>query len=294
MSGEFYALACAFLWATSSALIKSQAHKMSVISLNALRAIPAVAIYWAMVALSGKGALIGALTTRAWVLLLLSALLGLVVGDVLYFQSMKLIGLARAMPLSTIYPFFTLLLSLLFLDEGLDWTTAVGAVLIVGGAYLLAFSKNKVGRDAGQVSPRVNAAGVSLALGAALLWSASTVMLRVGLEGVDTTLANALRLSLMLLVLLPVAIRQKAFKRAGEGGIHTWGAILLAGIAGTGLGTFTFMRAIQYAGAARTSVLTAATPLFGVPLALLLGEKPSLRTLFGTVLTVAGVWLTVV
>lgn len=293
MAGEFYAIACAFLWASSSALLKSQAHKMSVISLNALRAIPAVAIYWAMLIWSGKGALFTALSFRSWFFLLVSALLGLVIGDMLYFQSMKLIGLARALPLSTVYPFFTLLLSLLFLDEGLDWAVAVGAVLIVGGAYLLAFSKSELGSEANLVSPRANAAGVGLALGAALLWATSTVMLRVGLEGVDTTLANALRLSLMLLVLLPVAVHQKAFTCVRKEGFRTWGAILLAGIVGTGLGTFAFMRAIQYAGAARTSVLTAATPLFGVPLSLLLGEKPSLRTVLGTVLTMGGVWLTI-
>jgi drug/metabolite transporter (DMT)-like permease len=34
-------------------------------------------------------------------------------------------------------------------------------------------------------------------------------------------------------------------------------------------------------------------PLFGVPFSLILGERLTARTLLGTALTVAGVWLTV-
>lgn len=293
MSGEIYALACAVLWAASSALIKSQTHKMHIVLLGALRTVPAVLIYWGVLLFSGKTDALFHLPLRTWAFLAGSSVIGLVVGDLLYFWSMKLIGLSRAMPLSTTYPFFTLVLALLFLDEPLSWAVVIGALFIVGGAYLLAFPRMR-GRATG-VSARdeLNLGGVALALVAAMCWASSTVMLRVGLEGVDVAVANALRLSVLLVVLMGLLLGQRGSGRIEFGGLRSLGIVLLAGVVGTGLGTYTFLTAVQRAGAARTSILTATTPLFGVPLSLLLREKLSSRTVVGTALTVVGVWFTV-
>ncbi|MFN2154179.1 MAG: EamA family transporter, partial [Anaerolineae bacterium] len=171
MSGEIYALACALLWALSSALLKSQTHKIHVVFLGALRTIPALLIYWGIVLFTGRVGELLNLPVRSWAYLAGSTLIGLVVGDSIYFQSMKLIGLSRAMPLSTTYPFFTMLLSLLFLDERFGWTVIGGAVLIAGGGYLLALHRGKERLVESQAVRRVNSVGVVLALCAALCWS---------------------------------------------------------------------------------------------------------------------------
>jgi drug/metabolite transporter (DMT)-like permease len=293
LPGEAYALACAFLWATSSALIKSQTHKMHVVLLGALRTVPALSIYWVLLLFSGRAGEFLQLPPRACALLAGSTLVGLVAGDLLYFQSMKLIGLSRALPLSTIYPLFTVLLAFLFLDEQLGWATVGGAVLIAAGAYLLAVPRKTARIGAGELTREVNLAGVAMAFAAALCWSASTVMLRMGLEGVDATLANVIRLSVLMIVLLLMSLRRGRIGQVREYGLRTLGIVFLAGVVGTGLGTFAFLTAVQRAGAARTSILTATTPLFGVPLALFLKEKPSVRTLLGTALAIGGVWLTI-
>ncbi|MFN2133316.1 MAG: DMT family transporter [Anaerolineae bacterium] len=292
MSGEIYALACALLWALSSALLKSQTHKIHVVFLGALRTIPALLIYWGIVLFTGRVGELLNLPVRSWAYLAGSTLIGLVVGDSIYFQSMKLIGLSRAMPLSTTYPFFTMLLSLLFLDERFGWTVIGGAVLIAGGGYLLALHRGKERLVESQAVRRINSTGVVLALCAALCWSISTVLLRVGLEKADTTLANVVRLSVLMVALFAMTLKLGKIERVKAYGARSLGIVFLAGIVGTGLGTFTFLTAVQRAGAARTSILTATTPLFGVPFSLLLKERPSSRTLVGTSLTMVGVWLT--
>jgi drug/metabolite transporter (DMT)-like permease len=76
-------------------------------------------------------------------------------------------------------------------------------------------------------------------------------------------------------------------------GLRTLGVVVLTGIIGMSLGTFAYLAAVQRAGAARTSVLTAAMPVFGVPFSLLLGEKLTVRIVVGTLLTIGGVWLTI-
>lgn len=293
MSGQAWAIACAFLWALSSALLKSQTHKIHVVFLGALRTVPAVLIYWGVLLFSGRVAELTSLPIRAWAYLAGSTLMGLVVGDSIYFQSMKLIGLSRAMPLSTTYPFFTILLSMLFLDEQLGWSIVGGAVLIATGGYFLALRRGRERLGESQATRRVNFVGVTLALSAAVCWSMSTVMLRLGLEEVDATVANVVRLSVLMVVLSTMVLKLGNVGRIKGYGLRSLGIVFLAGIVGTGLGTFAFLRAVQSAGAARTSILTATTPLFGVPFSLFLKERPSSRTLVGTGLTMVGVWLTI-
>jgi DME family drug/metabolite transporter len=292
--GEVYAVACAFLWALGSALLKSQTHKVSTVALGALRSVPAVLIYWVLLLVTGRITALPELPLRSWVLLAASTLIGLVIGDLLYFRSMKLIGLSRAMPLSATYPFFTIVLALLFLDEQLDWTLFAGAALIAVGAYLLAFPRGIVQRPAGQGTGDLKLVGVALALLAAMCWSASTVLLGKGLEGVDVLVANAVRLTVLILILWALLFRRGGVGAVRGYGLRTLSIVFLAGIIGTGLGTFTFLAAVKLAGAAKTSILTAATPVFGVPFSLFLGERVSARMILGTVLTVTGVWLTII
>jgi len=96
----------------------------------------------------------------------------------------------------------------------------------------------------------------------------------------------------LMVALFAMTLKLGKIERIKAYGARSLGIVFLAGIVGTGLGTFTFLTAVQRAGAARTSILTATTPLFGVPFSLLLKERPSSRTLVGTSLTMVGVWLT--
>jgi drug/metabolite transporter (DMT)-like permease len=297
LSGELFAIASAFCWALSSTLIKSQTNKIGIVLMGALRTVPAVLIYWGVLIFTGRGGAPWALPLRSWAFLLGSTVVGLVIGDLIYFESMKYIGLSRALPLSTIYPFFTIILALLFLDERVTWATVGGAALIIGGAVLLAFPKGARNARTEPKGKDLDLRGVALALGAAVCWGASTVLLRQGLEGVELPVANAVRLSALALVLWVMAARRNELRSIGGytrgEGLRTLAVVMLAGIIGMSLGTFTFLTAVQRAGAARTSVLTSAMPLFGVPFSMILGERLTARTVLGTVLTILGVWLTI-
>jgi DME family drug/metabolite transporter len=293
LPGEAYAIVCAFLWALSSALLKSQVHKIHPVSLGALRTLPALALYWGLMLFSGRMHELFQLPLQVWGFLAGSTLVGMVVGDLLYFRSMSLIGLSRAMPLSMTYPFFTLLLALLFLKEQLGWLVVTGALLITGGAYLLAFPRG-VGRIRhSEAAQKADLVGVALACVAAICWAGSTIMLRIGLSGVDVALANSVRLPVLMAVLSVMLVGQGKVTLIKGYGLRSLGIVFLSGIIGMGLGTYTFLAAIQSAGAAKTSILSAITPLFGVPFSLVLREKLSTRALVGTALTMAGVLLTI-
>jgi DME family drug/metabolite transporter len=292
LSGEAYALVCAFFWALSSTMLKSQTHKGHITSLIALRTLPPMLAYWGLLVFTGQIRTLDQVPLRTWVCLSGSSVIGMVVGDLLYLQSMKLIGLSRAMPLSTTYIFFTILLAWALLDEGLTWFILGGAVLIAGGAYLLAFPRAVPQDVPSQATRRANTTGVLLALAAAVCWASSSVLLRIGVEGVPVIIANTIRLSVLVLVLLPVSFWVGNTRQVGQYGARSLAILFLSGLIGMGIGTFAFVSAVQLAGAARSSIISAASPLFAVPMSLLLKERPSSRTWVGTALTVAGVWLT--
>jgi len=292
LTGEFYAIACAFLWALSSTLLKSQTHRVGIIVLAAWRTVPGVAVYLGMLLVSGRGNDLLHLPLRSLAFLVASTLLGLGLGDLLYLRSMKLIGLARAMPLSAIYPFLTLILAALFLGEQLHWAIAGGAALVTAGAYLLAFPRG-TRRISGRSAQRTDLRGVALALSASICWAISTVILRIGVEGVDLVTANTIRVLLLAIVLFSMVLRQGDLGQLRGYSFRTLGIIFLAGITGTVLSTFAFLSALQRAGAGKTSILTSTSPFFAVPFSLALGEKLTSRTLLGTTLTVIGIWLTI-
>jgi len=190
-------------------------------------------------------------------------------------------------------PFFTLSFSLVFLDEQLDWAMVAGAVLIATGAYLLAVSRDTRKGGGIGIDRRTNLAGVALAFAAAICWAASTIMVRAGLTEVDVAVGNSVRLSILMAALLVLLLGQGKAAPVRSYGLRALGIVLLAGVIGTGLGTFAFLAAIKEAGAAKTSILTASMPLFGIPFSCLLREKPSARTLVGILLTVVGVVITI-
>lgn len=239
MPGEAYALICAFLWALSSALLKSQADKMRTVTLGALRTVPAIVLYWGIVLVSGRLPEMAALPARTWVFLSSSALVGLIVGDLLYYASMKRIGLARAMPLSAIYPLFTMLFALLFLDEPVGWGTAVGAMLIVVGSYLLAVPA-RINRSSSSTR-QVDWVGTGMAIVSAVCWGASTVMVRIGVEGVSVPVANAIRLSILIVVWLSIAAIQGGLGQVCKLKAKPLLIVMVSGILGAGLGTFAFL-----------------------------------------------------
>ncbi len=75
---------------------------------------------------------------RTWLFLVLS---GLATGLswLCYFRALQLGEAAKVAPIDKLSVVFVLLFAALFLHEPLTWKTAVGGVLITGGAVLLAW-----------------------------------------------------------------------------------------------------------------------------------------------------------
>jgi drug/metabolite transporter (DMT)-like permease len=290
MLGEIAALGTAFLWSLTSIMIRDAVHKVGPVSVNAVRVCTGAAIFVAILLFTGRVA--EALTTpwTSVAVLVVSIAIGLGLGDTAYFQSLRLIGVSRALPISGSYPLLTVVLAAAFLGEPLDWYDGLGTVLVVASVWLLSLPETR-----GQAKLKATSnirTGVLLAVFAAATWAVSTIGLKLGAEGIDLVIANGIRLPAAAILMVATTLRRGGGLRLRDYDMKTAILVGISGVTGTALGSFLYLAAIMYAGAGRTAALQATSPFFAAPLAFFFfRERIPPTTIVGMVLSVAGVWL---
>jgi drug/metabolite transporter (DMT)-like permease len=290
--GELAGLAAAACFATTSLIMRSEARHIDVIVLNGLRtsvsAIYLLVAIAAMVWLGGSAPSLGPHAALNLALMLGSVVLAIGAGDTMFFLAMQRIGVPRAMPISMSHPLFTSILAVLFLGETINAGFVAGIVMILGGLYLVSVPAR--GRVVVPIADaQATRVGLAMALGAAMCWAVSTVLVRPALLEVDTVTAATLRVCAGALTIWVIAAwggRRLARAQLTRARL---GLILVSGTLSAG-SMILYLLSIQEAGAARAAVLGASSPLYAVPLAaLLLGEHINVRILVGMLLAVSGV-----
>ena len=299
MSGEVAAMLSALLWAVSSVLTTVGAKRIHVVPLNLIRCVVSTTFFWLMLPFFGGVQALAAIQPSAWLWLVLSVLGLLVIGDTLFFRSMDLAGVSWAMPVASINPLWVVLLASVLVQEPLTWSLLAGALLVILGIVLVnkpaprraAKGKTEEGSPA---DGRARRLGLVMALGVSILWAMGQVALKPATEGLHSVVANSVRQPLGMTMLLGLTLftgRWGAWQRLDR---KSWAIIIVASLIGTGFGTLFFIMAIQMAGAGRTAILASTAPILAIPFSMLwLHERPSRWTLFGTVLTVAGIVLVI-
>jgi DME family drug/metabolite transporter len=286
--GELLGLLAAFAWGLTGLLVRWRGAGVNAIVINAIRnAISGLVFVLIWLVTSTRAPV----PPAAWAFLVLSMLTGLGLGDSLYFEALKRIGVTRAMPISMAYPVLTSIGAVVLLHETMGPLAAVGTALTLGGVYLVAMRPAVQVSSPKLVEGRAYWIGVALAGTAAVSWACSTLALGPALELVDAATATAIRTPLASALLFAAAGRAGALPEVGR----LRGSTLVA-VVGTGLmsvaSTGLFVVCVSLAGAGRAAVLTATSPLFAVPLSvLLLGEPGNWRILAGTLASVLGVIL---
>ncbi len=286
----------AAIWAAASTLMASVSTRVDPISVSAVRIVwgaLAILISVPFVALAGG---FEAITAGVALAVVGSALLAMGIGDTLYIASLNALGLTRAFTISLgLFVFLTFVFGIILLGEEITVTAGLGAALVIAGVYVVALR----GRRAGAPGATEAASGGSVRRGlalvgiTALIWSLGTVWLGDAVEGQNAVAVTALRLPAVGLVLGFVAaamprssIRRRAISRRDHG------ALLVAGLFGTGIGTLLFIYAVQEAGVGRAAVATAISPLFAVPLgAIFLKERLTPWLVVGVLVAVVGLVL---
>ncbi|MGH2361336.1 MAG: DMT family transporter [bacterium] len=232
-----------------------------------------------------------------------------------YYESINIIGVARASTLSNTTPIFTAMLAVPILHEQMTWRLLVGTLMVVAGVALAVKPEDRkpAARSAEVAEVAVpypepaggwiarffpaslrgdqrRTLGILLALNTAVMASISFLLRKTGLGVLpDPTLAAALTVTGSLMVLLPFqAMRSRRDPLRTDRNSLTY---LVAGGLLTTAGFLSYFLALSLGDIVRVTPLGNTTPIFAVGLLYMFRqiEKVAPNTALGAVLTVVGI-----
>ena len=284
----------AALWAVTSSLMAASAPRVDTLSMNAIRYIWGTIAVLMLAAIGNSLGYIRFMEIEIVLALIISSVIGLVIGDSVYVGALRRLGLTRAFTVSLgVFIVLTYLLAIFWVDEKVTLWAAGGTVLVLIGVYSVA-NLNKE-EHSQEKNPLKNESkrGWGLLLLASLLWAIATVWLRDAANGEDVLAVAALRVpaaGVVLMGLATISQRSDLRRRVISNRDHT--ILFFAGILGAGAATILFIFAIQEVGAGRAAVTTAIAPIFAVFLGVVfLKEKLNKKILIGVLVASAGIIL---
>ena len=276
-----FAVGSAFFAGATSVLAKAGIKSVSSDFATAFRTGMVLIFSWLMVFVVGCQNAVSTITPRALVFLALSgAATGL--SWLCYFKALSIGNLSKVVAVDKSSTFLTILLALIFFHEPFHWLTGLGiAVMIVGTALMLEKGDAKKGERG----------WLFYAAGSAVFAALQSILGKVGVQDMDSTLATALRTVVVLVFAWAIVLVKK------EGGdwkkMTRRDAVLLvlSGIT-TGASWLCYYRALQTGRASVVVPIDKCSMLFAVALsAIFLKEKQTRRSLVALALVVAGTFM---
>jgi drug/metabolite transporter (DMT)-like permease len=226
-------------------------------------------------------------------LLSLSGVLGIALGDSLYFAALRRLGTRRCLTLDAGGPAVTALAGFLWLAE---WPTPLqwlGMALISLAVLLVARQRPAAASDLGGAAQRL---GIALALAALLCGSGGALLARAALRAgdLDPLQAAVLRLAAAALVLLPLLRGLPLAPPRPRPAARRWPLGLAATLLGTSAGIVLQQTALQQLPGALAVTLLATAPVMALPLAALEGDRPGRVGVLAAGLALVGVSCVVV
>lgn len=322
MLGELIAILACLTFVTSNVLFRKTEHEASPAFINVVRTAIGTLTFIIVALVFGILYEIFSLPWGLWVILIISFIFGQVIGDTSYFSAQKDLGVTITLALAMTFPFFTFILSIVFLNRPFEYRFIISAILVGIGVIIIGKCKIPIDNinSLNNSQDDINETNIDLkpksliifkaivfALIASLGWAIGAVLIDFATNEIDRILdtetlssiiANVIRFPFALLILLSIVWREKYlysksnFSPKKKRSSQIWFWLILASIIGTSLGAYLYTEAIHLTGASLMSLIATATPLFSLPLTYFINhEKISRLGFLGVVLTIIGVIL---
>lgn len=286
--GEFYALACALVWAFAVVFFRRSGESMPPLALNLFRVAFSTALFLVTLAVMGSS-LLGRAPAQDYALLLGSGVVAIALSDTLFHAALNRVGAGINALVDTLYSPFTAFGAFVFLGERLDGWQVVGMTLVIGSVVVATRLDPPPGTPR-----RTMVTGVLLGVASMASLATGIVMAKPALDGADVVWATAVRQLGALAVLLPAALlvpgrreRLRALK-PGPG----WRYAIPGTVLGSYVALILWIAGMKHTAVGKAAVLNQTSTIYTLVLAsLLLGEKFTRRTALAACLALAGVVL---
>ena len=305
----FAFLSALFAWITAI-LAKFGIRKTDSYVATAIRTVFVLLFAWLMVFVVGSQGQINQISSRSLLFLVLS---GLSTGAswLFYFKALQIGDINKVTPIDKSSLVLTMLLAIIFLGESVTWLKVFCMVLIGIGTWLMIQKKApKVTQPAeasllepsqaeltstGELLPEVRGKPWMLyAVGSAVFAALTSILGKVGIQGVESNLGTAIRTIVVLVmawVIVFITRKQNTIKSIDK---RSWIFLILSAVA-TGSSWLCYYKALQDGPASVVAPIDKLSIVVTVGLSyLFFKEKLSRQALVGLALIVAGTLLLLV
>jgi drug/metabolite transporter (DMT)-like permease len=280
--GAACALASAFSWALTSLLVRRLGSVCNMMTINAVRISLSGLVLLAISFLGTEE--LAAMSAFTFLLVASSTILAAGIGDSIFFECSRVLGLGRAMTLAMIYPLMASAFAAVFLGEPITLRSTAGAVTTLAGLGLIVTARH----DSGGTQEHQRRA-VLLSFVVALTWAASAIIMKPAMRELSPLTAQGIRLPLVaaFLWLMPWA-------RAGLPPLVAAGRPVVVPLTVlsvlTAISSMTWIAGLKYSDVVVATVLSSTSPMFALGLgAMFLGERLTPAAVVGALLTIAGI-----
>lgn len=249
---------------------------------TALRTVVVLLFSWLMVLVAGS---LGTIPDISGYTLLFLVLSGLSTGAswLCYFKALQLGDVNKVTPIDKSSTILTMILAFILLGESITAIKAVSIVLIGIGTYLM-IQKGKTDAP----NPKTGRLWLAYAAGSAVFASLTSILGKVGIEGVESNLGTAVRTVVVLIMAWLVVFVTGKQNTLRSIDAKSWVFLILSGFA-TGGSWLCYYRALQEGPASVVAPIDKLSILVTIAFSyLLLKEKLSKKSASGLILIVAG------
>jgi len=289
--GELAALLTAICWAVTASAFEDAGKKIGSMNVNLLRLFPGLLLLSLFTLITRGYFLPFDASAETWFWMLLSGLVGFVIGDLLLFEAFILIGARISMLIYASVPPLSGLLAYLFLGESMTHIQILGMFITLSGISLVILDKKGEG---GRFRFRHPLLGILLAFGGAIGQAAGYVIGKHGMGDFDPFAANQIRLiaaiggfSLIFTLKGKWKDMGRALKEPAKLKSTLTGAVF-----GPFIGVSLSLYAVQRINPGVASTLMSVTPVLLILHGLIFNkDKIDVKEILGAVITFAGLIL---
>ncbi len=186
-----FAICSAVFAGLTSILAKCGLQEVDSTVATAFRTVVAMVFAWIIVLISGSYAQIDSIDADTWIFLILS---GLATGAswLCYFKALQLGDVNKVVPVDKSSTVMAILLAIIILGETLSIPGIFGVALILVGTMLMIERKDVKGMES------KGSSWLFFAIGSAVFAALTSILGKVGMEGIDSNLGTAIRTVVVL------------------------------------------------------------------------------------------------
>ncbi|WP_159737820.1 DMT family transporter [Vibrio atypicus] len=289
--GEIAAICAAIVWALATWIYSQFSHRFTAMQLNILKG--CIASLMMLVVLPFGAMPESSIETTHLVVLAISGVIGIAIGDSAYFASLKRIGANKTLLLESLAPPLSGVLALVALGSVLSMQSWLGVLITTLAVTFVIFQPDTANPS------KANWVGIGYGLLASVCQASGVVISHYALVAGDLPplLGALIRLSVGVLAVAVVIqfIEKRPFadikQHVRELTRPSFLWLLAAIFVGTFLALWLQQIALKHANPAIAQTLIATSPLFMLFIYLFKGEKVTVKSALGTLAAIGGISL---